>query len=209
MPGFEVVAKDPAALAAAVDSDTAAVLLEPIQGETGIHPLSAELLAAARAACDRTGAALIFDEIQTGMGRTGTLWAYEQTGVVPDAHDQRQGARRGAADRRADHRTAVWPTSSSPATMARPSPAGPLVASAALVAMDICSDPELLARVVELGERLSAGLAELPVVAEVRGRGLMIGVDLMPGVSAPELAAAGADRAAARDQCHGAGDDPL
>ena len=64
---------------------TAAVLLEPIQGEGGVLPLSEELLQAARAACDREGAVLIFDEIQTGMGRTGTLWAYEQTGVVPDA----------------------------------------------------------------------------------------------------------------------------
>ena len=85
VPGFVVVPKDPGALAAAVDDRTAAVLLEPIQGETGIHVLSDELLLAAREACDRTGAALIFDEIQTGMGRTGTLWAYEQTDVVPDA----------------------------------------------------------------------------------------------------------------------------
>ena len=61
------------------------MLLEPIQGETGIHVLSDDLLLAAREACDRTGAALIFDEIQIGMGRTGTLWAYEQTDVVPDA----------------------------------------------------------------------------------------------------------------------------
>ena len=79
VPGFTAVAKDPAALEAAVDSGTAAVLLEPIQGESGIHPLPDELLRAARAACDRSGAALIFDEIQTGMGRTGSLWAYEQT----------------------------------------------------------------------------------------------------------------------------------
>src|SRR6202040_4170041 len=57
----------------------------PIQGESGIHILPEELLQAAREACERTGAALVFDEIQTGMGRTGTLWAYEQTGVVPDA----------------------------------------------------------------------------------------------------------------------------
>ena len=62
--------------------------------------------AAARAACDEHGAALIFDEIQCGMGRTGTLWAYEQTGVVPDAITRRQGARRRAADRRARHRRA-------------------------------------------------------------------------------------------------------
>ena len=85
VPGFRAVEPEPGALAAAVDERTAAVLLEPIQGETGVHPLAAELLRAARAACDEHGAALIFDEIQTGMGRTGTLWAYEQAGVVPDA----------------------------------------------------------------------------------------------------------------------------
>ena len=85
VPGFVVSEKDPAALDAAVGPQTAAVLLEPIQGEGGVLPLSEELLQAARAACDREGAVLIFDEVQTGMGRTGTLWAYEQTGVVPDA----------------------------------------------------------------------------------------------------------------------------
>ncbi len=85
VPGFRAVAPDPQALAAAVDGSTAAVLLEPIQGESGVLVLSDELLAAAREACDRHGAALVFDEIQCGMGRTGTLWAYEQVGVTPDA----------------------------------------------------------------------------------------------------------------------------
>ena len=66
-------------------ANTAAVLLEPIQGETGINVLDEELLHVAREACDREGAALIFDEIQCGMGRTGSLWAYQQTDVVPDA----------------------------------------------------------------------------------------------------------------------------
>ena len=68
-----------------MDERTAAVLLEPIQGESGVHVLSAEMLTAAREICDEHGAALIFDEIQCGMGRTGTLWAYEQIGVEPDA----------------------------------------------------------------------------------------------------------------------------
>ncbi len=86
VPGFTVVAQDdPAALAAAVSADTAAVLMEPIQGESGIHPLSAEMLVAAREACDEHGAMLIFDEIQCGMGRSGRMWAWEHEGVVPDA----------------------------------------------------------------------------------------------------------------------------
>ena len=125
VPGFRAVAPEPRALADAVDAHTAAVLLEPIQGESGVHVLSEELLQAARAACDEHGAALVFDEIQCGMGRTGTLWAYEQTGVVPDAITRRQGARRRPADRRARHRRAPGRRARSRATTARPSPAGP------------------------------------------------------------------------------------
>jgi acetylornithine/N-succinyldiaminopimelate aminotransferase len=187
VPGFQTVAKDPAALHDAVDENTAAVLLEPIQGETGIHLLSDELLVAAREACDRTGAALIFDEIQTGMGRTGTLWAYEQTPVVPDALTSAKalggglpigalvtGARLADTFQPGDHGS----------TFA----GGPLVCAAALVALELCSEPELLRSVGVLGERLRAAVAELPAVATVRGRGLMVGLDLVDGVSAPLLA---------------------
>ena len=75
---------DPDALRAAVGEGTAAVLLEPIQGEAGVFPIADEVLVAAREACDEAGALLVFDEIQTGMGRTGSLWAYEQLPVSPD-----------------------------------------------------------------------------------------------------------------------------
>ena len=85
VPGFRAVEPTAAAIAGTVDEHTAAVLLEPVQGESGVHPLPAEVLAAAREACDRVGAALVFDEVQCGVGRTGSLWAYEQAGVVPDA----------------------------------------------------------------------------------------------------------------------------
>jgi acetylornithine/N-succinyldiaminopimelate aminotransferase len=187
VPGFITVAKDPAALSDAVGENTAAVLLEPIQGETGINVLSDELLIAAREACDRTGAALIFDEIQTGMGRTGTLWAYEQTPVVPDALTSAKGLGGGlpigaliTGERLAD----VLEPGDHGSTFA----GGPLVCAAALEALAICSEPELLASVGALGERLRAALAELPAVATVRGRGLMVGVDLVDGVSGPLLA---------------------
>jgi acetylornithine/N-succinyldiaminopimelate aminotransferase len=187
VPGFIVVPKDPDALAAAVDGDTAAVLLEPIQGETGINVLSSELLLAARAACDRTGAALIFDEIQTGMGRTGSLWAYEQTPVVPDAMTSAKALGGGlpigaliTAPKLAD----VLQPGDHGSTFA----GGPLVSAAALVALEVCADPELLTRVGVFGERLRAGLSSLPGIREVRGRGLMIGFDLAEGRSAPELA---------------------
>jgi acetylornithine/N-succinyldiaminopimelate aminotransferase len=188
VPGFVVCRKDPEAVARAVDDDTAAVLVEPIQGETGIHVLSSELLAAARAACDRSGAALIFDEVQCGMGRTGTLWAYEQTGVVPDALTTAKGLGGGfpigalvTGARLAD---ALQPGDHG-STFA----GGPVATRAALEALSICAEPELLARVTVLGERLRAGLAELPFVAAVRGRGLMVALDVVAGVDAPELAA--------------------
>ncbi|HEY5188780.1 MAG TPA: acetylornithine/succinylornithine family transaminase [Solirubrobacteraceae bacterium] len=187
VPGFVVVPKDAEALAAAVDADTAAVLLEPIQGETGINVLSDELLRAAREACNRTGAALVFDEIQTGMGRTGTLWAYEQTGVVPDAMTSAKALGGGlpigaliTGPRLAD----VFQPGDHGSTFA----GGPLVGTAALIALEICSDPTLLARVRALGERLRAGLSELPGVAAVRGRGLMVGIDLAEDRAAPEIA---------------------
>ena len=176
VPGFVVVAPEPDALDAAVHEGTAAVLLEPIQGETGVHPLPEELLTAAREACDRVGAALVFDEIQTGMGRTGTLWAYEQTGVVPDALTTAKALGGGlpigalvTGERLAD----VFQPGDHGSTFA----GGPLVASAALAAFDVLSVPELLASVRELGERLRAGLAALPGVANVRGRGLMVAFD--------------------------------
>src|SRR3954468_18448116 len=85
VPGFTAVEPTVEALNGAIDDSTAAVLLEAVQGESGIHVLPDELLVAAREACDRTGAALIFDEIQCGLGRTGTLWGWEHSGVKPDA----------------------------------------------------------------------------------------------------------------------------
>jgi predicted acetylornithine/succinylornithine family transaminase len=187
VPGFEVVPKDPAALSAAVDERTAAVLLEPIQGETGIHVVSDELLHAAREACDRAGAALIFDEIQTGMGRTGTLWAYEQTDVVPDAMTSAKALGGGLPigalitdPRLAD----VLGPGDHGSTFA----GGPMIAASALAALEICSDPALLARVRAAGERLSTGLASLSYVSEVRGRGLMLAIDVVEGMDAAGLA---------------------
>jgi acetylornithine/N-succinyldiaminopimelate aminotransferase len=183
VPGFVVVPKDPAALEAAVDEDTAAVLLEPVQGETGINVLSDELLRAARAACDRTGAALIFDEIQCGMGRTGTLWAYERSGVTPDAMTVAKALGGGmpigaliTGPRLAD----VLQPGDHGSTFA----GGPVVAAAGLAVLDVVDDEALLVRVGELGERLAAGLAELPGVREVRGRGLMRAIEID---GAPEL----------------------
>ena len=109
--------------ATAVGESTAAVLIEPIQGEAGIYPLGEETLLAARQACDESGALLIFDEIQTGIGRTGSLWAYEQTPVRPDVITSAKalggGMPIGACVDQPRGAARCW----SPATTARPSPA--------------------------------------------------------------------------------------
>jgi predicted acetylornithine/succinylornithine family transaminase len=186
VPGFRVVPKDPRALDAAVDSNTAAVMLEPIQGETGINVIDDELLRVAR---DREGAALIFDEIQCGMGRTGSLWAYQQTDVVPDAITSAKALGGGlpvgaliTGERLAD----VFELGDHGSTFA----GGPVAASAALVALEICSDPDLLSQVRERGAHLMARLESLPYAAAVRGRGLMVALDIEPDADggAPELA---------------------
>jgi acetylornithine/N-succinyldiaminopimelate aminotransferase len=184
VPGFRAVAADPDAIRAAVDERTAAVLVEPIQGETGVHVLSEELLRAAREACDEHGAALVFDEIQCGMGRTGTLWAYEQTGVVPDALTSAKALANGlpigalvTGPRLAD----VFAPGDHGSTFA----GGPVVCAAALAALELTDDPGLLARVQELGERFAEELRRLPHVLAVRGRGLMLACEL--DIPAPEL----------------------
>ncbi len=180
VPGFKVAAATVDSIEQAVGPQTAALLIEPIQGEAGVHVIPTEVLQAARAACDRHGAALIFDEVQTGMGRTGSLWAYQQSDVVPDAMTTAKALGGGlpigaliTGERLQD----ALQTGDHGSTFA----AGPLVASAALAALDVTEDPELIFRVNELGEQLRERLAALPGVSDVRGRGLMVGFDLEQG----------------------------
>jgi predicted acetylornithine/succinylornithine family transaminase len=184
VPGFRAVEPTPAAITGAVDGDTAAVMLEPIQGESGVNVLSEECLQAARAACDEHGAALIFDEIQCGMGRTGTLWAYEQSRVVPDAITAAKALGGGlpmGALITGERLAEVLQPGDHGSTFA----GGPVIARAALAALELTDDPELLERVSELGARLAAGAQELPHVLDVRGRGLMVACEV--DVAAPEV----------------------
>jgi acetylornithine/N-succinyldiaminopimelate aminotransferase len=187
LPGFRAVPRNnAAALRAAVGERTAAVLIEPIQGEAGIQPISDEALLAAREVCDASGALLILDEIQTGIGRTGSLWAYQQTPVRPDVITSAKALGGGAP---------IGACITGPAAAAVLEPGdhgstfagGPVATAAALAVLEVVDDPALLRRVRELGAELRDGLAALDGVAEVRGRGLMVGVGLEGGIDAAAI----------------------
>jgi acetylornithine/N-succinyldiaminopimelate aminotransferase len=184
VPGFRVAPRDdPDALAAAVGPDTAAVLLEPIQGESGILPVAPDVLRAARAACDAHGTLLMFDEIQCGMGRTGSLWAWQESGVRPDVMTTAKGLGGGVP-------IGACVTSPEHADVLRPGDhgstfaGGPLVAAAAHAVLDVVDDPGFLREVGRKGERLRAGLRALGL-ADVRGRGLMVAFGI---ADAPDVA---------------------
>jgi predicted acetylornithine/succinylornithine family transaminase len=185
VPGFRAVPPTAEALEAAVDERTAGVLLEPVQGESGVHPLPAEVLRAVRVACDRVGAALVFDEIQCGLGRTGTFWAHEDADVVPDALTTAKALGGGlpiGALSIGPRLAGTFAPGDHGSTFA----GGPVMAAAANAALDVLDDPALLASVRERGERLAEGLRELPGVRTVRGRGLMVAADVE--ADAPEVA---------------------
>lgn len=190
LPGFRAVPRnDVAALREAVGAHTAAVLIEPIQGESGVFPISEEALLAARQACDEAGALLIFDEIQTGVGRTGSLWAYEQTPVRPDVITSAKALGGGfpiGACITAPVAADVLEPGDHGSTFA----GGPVATAAALAVLEIVDDPVRLRHVRELGAYLCERLRDLDGVAETRGRGLMVGVGLESGIDA---AAVGAD----------------
>jgi acetylornithine/N-succinyldiaminopimelate aminotransferase len=187
--GFRSVPFDDAgALREAVDESTAAVMIEPIQGESGIYPLAEETLLAARQACDEAGALLIFDEIQTGMGRTGSLWAYQQTPVRPDLMTSAK-ALGGGLPVGACVTTAELGDVLEAGDHASTFAGGAVGSAAALAALELVDDPALLRRVRELGAELRQGLQATDGVVEVRGRGLMLGVGLEGGIDAAAVAA--------------------
>ena len=160
---------------------TAAVIVEPVQGEGGVNVLPDALLQELRDLTRAAGAALIFDEVQCGLGRTGTLFAYEQTGVIPDmvtlAKALGGGLPMGAVLVNATVAAAIQP-----GDHATTFGGGPFVASLALAQLRTVAEPAFLedvrAKGARLGERLAALARARDEVAAVRGRGLMWGVEL-------------------------------
>ena len=194
VPGIRIVPReDWAAVDHAVSaSRTAAVIVEPVQGEGGVRPLDPEWLGFLRELCDSRGVAVIFDEVQCGLGRTGTLFAYEQTGVVPDvltlAKPLAGGLPMGAVLLRDAIASAL-----KPGDHATTFGGAPLVASVALEVVRTIAQPDFLAAVRQKGEWLGNRLARLATrsaqVRDVRGRGLMWGLELA-GPAAPCVTAA-------------------
>jgi len=171
---------------------TAAVIIEPVQGEGGVRPVANEFLMFLRKRCDATGAALIFDEVQCGLGRTGTMFAAEQTGVVPDMYTLAKplggGLPMGAVLLNDTIAAAL-----APGDHATTFGGGPFVASVALDVVSAIADPDFLADVRAKGAWLGGALTALASrrarVREARGRGLMWGLELNE-IAAPIVAAA-------------------
>lgn len=187
LPGFVAVDfDDPAGLADAFTPNTAAVMMETIQGEAGVFDFSAETLAAARDLTREHGALLIFDEVQAGVGRTGSLWSFQQGSVRPDLMTSSKalggGFPIGACVASAEIGQVLEPGDHG-STFA----GGPVASTVASKVLEIVDRPETLHRVRELGERIRAGLEGVDGVVEVRGRGLMLGVGLTDGLDAPSI----------------------
>ncbi len=189
--GFRRAAFDDDAALQSIDDHVAAVVVEPVQGEGGVREPRPEWLQALRRRCDEVGALLIADEIQCGLARTGTLWAHEHSGIVPDlmtlAKPLAGGLPMGAVllgGRAADAIT--------PGSHGSTFGGGPVVATVAKAVFDTLRQPELLAGVRERSTQLVHALEHAlgPRLRQVRGRGLLLGLDLDLPVSAKDFAAA-------------------
>jgi len=181
-PGFvHVPLNDIEALQQAVTSQTAAVLLEPLQGEGGVNIAQASYLQAVRRLCDEHGILLMLDEVQTGVGRTGSMFAFEQAGIKPDVLTLAKGLG-GGVPIGALLATEKVAASFGPGTHGSTFGGNPLSCSAALTVLDVIESESLLDNVKARGEQLQQGLNALkqrfPVIQDVRGQGLLVGAQL-------------------------------
>jgi acetylornithine/LysW-gamma-L-lysine aminotransferase len=184
VPGFvHVPYNDLAKLDAAVTEKTAAVILEPVQGEGGVYPGTAEFLEGAQRICRERGAMLILDEVQTGFGRTGKLFAYQHFDLQPDflcvAKSMAGGLPMGAA--LMSERVGEMPVGSHGSTFG----GNPLACAAALATLDIMEEERLPEKAAQMGAYLQAELAKIksPLIREVRGLGLIAGIEIKQKVA--------------------------
>lgn len=182
MPGFKHVPyNDLRAMERAIDSRTAAILVEPIQGEGGVNVPDDDYLPGLRKLCDEAGALLILDEIQTGVGRTGRLWAYEHAGVEPDIMTLAKALANGVPIGAMLCREEVASVLTS-GTHGSTFGGTPFVMSVALATLTTVLGDRMPERAARMGRELMDGLralqTRLPVIRAVRGRGLLIGIEL-------------------------------
>lgn len=183
---------DEEALRAAVTEQTGGVIIEPIQGEAGVREVDASFLRLARELTTAVGALLILDEVQTGVGRTGDWFAFQRSGIVPDAMTLAKGLGGGVP---IGALIAFGPDNAARLTAGQHGTTfggNPLASAAALAVLDTIENEGLLARATALGEHVSTRVAELdePLVTGVRGRGLLLAITLAEPLSAALAAAA-------------------
>ncbi|MUV86900.1 acetylornithine/succinylornithine family transaminase [Natronomonas sp. CBA1123] len=173
---------DGEAIAEAVDEETAAVIVEPLQGEGGINPASTAYLQTVREETEAAGAAMILDEIQTGLGRTGSLWAADDHGVVPDVVTTAKGLGSGLPIGATLVRDWIAEDCGNHGSTFS---GGPVVSAAAGATLDVIEREEIPAHAAEIGsyltDELDAAIGE--EVREVRGNGLMVGVEVKRGAN--------------------------
>jgi 4-aminobutyrate aminotransferase len=181
MEGFDHVAfNNLNEMRAAISEHTAAILVEPVQGEGGVRAPSGDYLKGLRAICDEFGLLLVYDEVQSGMGRTGKLWACEHSGVQPDILTSAKGIASGMplGATFASREIMSWPPGAHASTFG----GNPVSCAAALKTLELL-DREYTANAAATGEVLLAELQRVvgdhPRVGDIRGRGLMIGVELV------------------------------
>ncbi len=180
-PGFDQVPfGDHKALEAAIGPETAAILVEPVQGEGGIRVLPTQCLRGLRELCDKHGLLLIFDEVQSGVGRTGKLFAHEWAGIAPDIMAVAKGIG-GGFPMGAFLATAEAAKGMTAGTHGSTYGGNPLAMAVGNALLDIVAEPEFLAHVEQTALLLKQRLAELKdrypsVIAEIRGKGLLMGI---------------------------------
>ncbi|HVA75999.1 MAG TPA: acetylornithine transaminase [Acidimicrobiales bacterium] len=187
--GFRHVAwQDAAALASSLDPSVAAVLLEAVQGEGGVNPAGAEYFSDVRRLCDERGVLFIVDEVQTGLGRTGEWFGFQNYGVLPDvvtvAKALGNGMPIGACWARDDVASAFGPGDHATTFGGQP-----LAASAARAVLAVMESEDVPRRAREAGAYLTSKLSEVEGVREVRGMGLLVAVELEDGKGAGDVAA--------------------
>ncbi|HET9444208.1 MAG TPA: aspartate aminotransferase family protein, partial [Acidimicrobiales bacterium] len=169
----------------ATERRLAAVIVEPVQGVGGVIPFPPEFLARLRELCDRTGALLVFDEILTGVGRTGPMWAFEETGVVPDVLLAGKGLASGYPISLIASRREILDAGpfGQPGAGASTFASGNLACAAGVATLDLLEDGAILANGRRVGAAMRAALEELatrhPIIGDVRGRGMLLAVELV------------------------------